>query len=251
MFISERRLRCGPILQEKIKKEKMRMKKISVAIDGPAGAGKSSVASNVAKQLGYVYIDTGAMYRSVAVYAIQNGIKLPEQTDRLIQSLKDISISFSTEKGVQRILLNGCDVTERIRESDASMGSSCVAAIPEVRKMLVARQKEMGADGGVIMDGRDIGTTVLPDAELKVYLTASVEERAERRYRENLERGIECDLERIKKDVMARDENDMNRAVSPLRRADDAILLDTSDMTFESVVSKLSDMVKEREKNVL
>ena len=117
--------------------------------------------------------------------------------------------------------------------------------------MLVARQKEMGADGGVIMDGRDIGTTVLPDAELKVYLTASVEERAERRYKENLERGIECDLETIKKDVMARDENDMNRAVSPLRRADDAIVLDTSDMTFESVVRKLSDMVKEREKNVL
>lgn len=227
------------------------MKKISVAIDGPAGAGKSSVASNVAKQLGYVYIDTGAMYRSVAVYAIKNGIKLPEQTDTLIQSLKDISISFSTENGVQRIFLNGSDVTERIRESDASMGSSCVAAIPEVRKMLVARQKEMGADGGVIMDGRDIGTTVLPDAELKVYLTASVEERAERRYKENLERGIECDLETIKKDVMARDENDMNRAVSPLRRADDAIVLDTSDMTFESVVRKLSDMVKEREKNVL
>ncbi|MGM9937380.1 MAG: (d)CMP kinase, partial [Candidatus Ornithomonoglobus sp.] len=148
---------------------------------------------------------------------------------------------------VQRMYLNGADVTLRIRENDASMGASAVAAIPEVRTRLVAMQQEMAKGGGVLMDGRDIATAVLPGAELKIYLTASVEERAMRRYKEYVEKGAECDYEAIKADVIKRDYDDMNRAVSPLRKAEDAVLLDTSDMSFEETVDKILDMVKETE----
>ena len=162
------------------------MKKISVAIDGPAGAGKSSVAKTAASVLGYVYIDTGAMYRSVAVYAIENGIDIAGERQRLIKCLGDIDISLRNDGGRQTVYLNDVDVTERIRTADASMGASAVAVIPEVREKLVSEQKAMARDGGVIMDGRDIGTSVLPGAELKIYLTASVAERAKRRYNENI-----------------------------------------------------------------
>ncbi len=227
------------------------MNKISVAIDGPAGAGKSSVAKAAAAALGYVYVDTGAMYRAVAVYALDSGIDPETERDRLVPELNGISVTFEASKDGQMVLLNGRDVTSRIREADASMGASAVAVIPEVRKKLVAEQKRMGESGGVIMDGRDIGTTVLPDAELKIYLTASVDERAMRRYRENKERGMECSYEEIKKDVIKRDENDMNRAVSPLRRAEDAVLVDTSELDFDESVGRIIGLIKEREEHVL
>lgn len=219
--------------------------KISVAVDGPAGAGKSSVAKKVAKDMGYVYIDTGAMYRSVAVWAIENGVDY--SSDMLINSLDKIHIDIKTSDDIQRIYLNDNDVTERIRQNDASMGASAVATIPEVRAFLVDAQREMAKKGGVIMDGRDIGTTVLPNAELKIYLTASVSERANRRYKEYLEKGIECDYESIKEDVIKRDHNDMTRKVSPLRQADDAVLVDTSSMNFDESVDMIKELIKRTE----
>ncbi len=219
-------------------------KKISVAIDGPAGAGKSSVAKKAAKDMGYVYIDTGAMYRAVAVWAIENNIDIKNDTETLIDSLNDIKIDVSYDENVQRMHLNGKDVTERIRENDASMGASAVATIPEVRVYLVDMQRKMGEKGGVIMDGRDIGTAVLPNAELKIYLTASVDERAMRRYKEYIEKGIECDYEELKADVIKRDENDINRKASPLRQAEDAILLDTTDKTFDEAVETVKELIK-------
>ncbi len=224
-------------------------KKISVAIDGPAGAGKSSVARAAAKELGYVYIDTGAMYRTVAVYAINKGIRMPENAVEVAGYLDDININIGYRDGVQCMSLNGEDVTERIRENDASMGASAVAAVGEVRKKLVAIQREMGKKGGVIMDGRDIATAVLPDAEVKIYLTASVDERAMRRCKEYIEKGIECDFETIKRDVEARDKNDMNRAVSPLRRAEDAVLLDTTELSFEQAVDEVLRIVTASERS--
>lgn len=215
-------------------------KKLCVAIDGPAGAGKSSVAKAAAKELGYVYIDTGAMYRTVAVYAIKNGIEF----DKIIPHLDEIKIDIKYSDGLQRMYLNGEDVTECIRENDASMGASAVAVIPEVRVRLVKMQQEMAQNGGVIMDGRDIGTSVLPNAEVKIYLTASVEKRAERRYKEYIEKGIECDLKDITEDVISRDRNDMTRAASPLRQADDAVLLDTSEKTFDEAVEAVKTLIK-------
>lgn len=221
-------------------------KKISVAVDGPAGAGKSSVAKKTASDMGYVYIDTGAMYRTVAVWAIENGVDTSD-SDAVVASLDKIKIDIRYEDNLQKMYLNGRDVTARIRENDASMGASAVAVIPEVRAHLVAMQRKMAECGGVIMDGRDIATAVLPNAELKIYLTASVEARAMRRYKEYIEKGIDCDFEEIKIDVIKRDENDMNRAASPLRRAEDAILLDTSDMTFEESVDKIKEMIRNTE----
>lgn len=221
------------------------MKRISVAIDGPAGAGKSSISRRVAEELGYVYIDTGAMYRAVAVYAIENGIE-PGSRD-IVPELDRIDIRIKYASGGMTVLLNGEDVSARIRENDASMGASAVAAIPEVRERLVAIQRSMSAEGGVIMDGRDIGTVVLPQAELKIFLTASVEERARRRYEEYIANGTECSFEELKRDVIKRDENDMNRAVSPLRRAADAVEVDTTGNTFEQSVEIIKNMVKELE----
>lgn len=215
-------------------------KKLCVAIDGPAGAGKSSVAKAAAKELGYVYIDTGAMYRTVAVYAIKNQIEF----DKIIPHLNEIKIDVKYIDGLQRMYLNGDDVTERIRENDASMGASAVAVIPEVRAGLVKMQQEMAQNGGVIMDGRDIGTSVLPNAEVKIYLTASVEKRAERRYKEYIEKGVECDLKAVTEDVISRDRNDMTRAASPLRQAEDAVLLDTSEKSFDEAVEAVKALIK-------
>lgn len=221
-----------------------RGKRISVAIDGPAGAGKSSVAKRVAREAGYVYIDTGAMYRTIGVYAIESGIDPAAEPDKISVRLDEIRININYENGIQHMYLNGRDVTERIREKDASMAASAVAAIPAVRARLVKMQQDMAATGGVIVDGRDICTTVLPNAELKIYLTASIEARAERRYKEYLEKGIECELSEIMRDVKERDYNDMNRAVSPLKKAEDAVLLDTSDMDLEQSVKVLLDMLR-------
>ena len=219
---------------------------ISVAIDGPAGAGKSSIAKAVAKKNGFIYIDTGAMYRAVAVYAIENNIEIRKEnfTDEVLDKI-DISIKYD-ESG-QRIYLCGKDVSERIRMADASVGASNVAVIPAVRLKLVALQRELAKKSSVIMDGRDIGTYVLPDAELKIFLTASVEERARRRYKEMTEKGIDADFDDVKRDIIYRDKNDSEREFAPLRKADDAILVDTSDMTFEEVISKIYTMISEVE----
>ena len=225
-------------------------KKICVAIDGPAGAGKSSVAKKVAKDLGYVYIDTGAMYRTVAVWAIENGIDIKNDTDALIGGLDNIRIDITYDNDMQRMFLNGKDVSERIRENDASMGASMVATIPEVRVHLVKMQQEMAKSGGVVMDGRDIGSDVLPNAELKIFLTASVDERARRRYKEYIEKGISCDYDSIRADVIKRDENDMNRKASPLRQVEDAILLDTTEMSFDESVSAIEKMIRDTEGKV-
>lgn len=227
----------------------VKSKKICVAIDGPAGAGKSTVAKTTAADMGYIYIDTGAMYRTVAVWAIENGVDMSDR-ERLIGELGNIKIDINYVDGLQRMSLNGKDVTERIRENDASMGASAVATIPEVRAYLVDMQREMAKKGGVIMDGRDIATAVLPTAELKIYLTASVDERARRRYEQYRENGTECDFEAIKQDVIKRDENDMTRAASPLKRADDAVLVDTTQMSFDETVSTIKDMIKSAEGEV-
>lgn len=216
---------------------------IKVAIDGPAGAGKSSIAKAVAKQLGFVYIDTGAMYRAVAVYAIENGIEISENT--LSEEILDkIEIDISYDENGQKIFLCGKDVSERIRMSDASVGASNVAVIPAVRIKLVELQRSLAEKSSVIMDGRDIGTYVLPNAEVKIFLTASVEERAKRRYLEMQEKGIEGDFEQVKKDIEYRDKNDSERKFAPLRQAEDAVLVDSSDMSIDEVTERITEIIK-------
>lgn len=216
---------------------------IKVAIDGPAGAGKSSIAKAVAKKLGFVYIDTGAMYRAVAVYAIENGIEIIEKsfTDEVLDRIK---IDISYDEGGQRIFLCGKDVSERIRLADASIGASNVATIPAVRLKLVELQRNLAKKSSVIMDGRDIGTYVLPDAQVKIFLTASVEERARRRLLELVQKGQEADFEQVKKDIEYRDKNDSERKFAPLRQAEDAVLVDTSDMTIDEVIDTITKIIE-------
>lgn len=221
------------------------MKRISIAIDGPAAAGKSTIAKLVAKNLNYTYIDTGAMYRCVAYYALKNRIAY-EDEKHVCELLKDIHIQMCPDG---TILLNKEDVTSLIRENEVSMGASIVSQYPLVRAFLVEKQREMAQGGGVILDGRDIGTVVLKDAELKIYQVASIECRALRRHKENKERGLESDLEAIKKDIASRDAQDMNREISPLKKAEDAIEIDTSDMTLEEVVGKVMELVSQKVKD--
>ena len=217
------------------------MNYISVAIDGPAGAGKSSVSKAVAKALGYVYIDTGAMYRAVALYAIRNGII--SDTQKIIDALDDIKIEIKYSDIGQLILLNGEDVTLDIRQEEVSKGASAVAVIGEVRKKLVKMQQEMARHDNVIMDGRDICSVVLPDAQVKIFLTASADARAQRRYKELLDKGVECNLETIKEDIIARDYNDSHRSESPLVKTDDAVLVDTSDCDFDESVRRIQEII--------
>ncbi|MCH5184630.1 MAG: (d)CMP kinase [Oscillospiraceae bacterium] len=222
------------------------MEYINVALDGPAGAGKSSIAKSLAEELGYIYIDTGAMYRSIAVYAIESGIDIKNQRNLLINSLDNINVDIKYKDGTQHIFLNGNDVSERIREADATKGSSDVAVIPEVRLKLVALQRSLAAGANVIMDGRDIATHVLPDAQVKIYLTASVEERAARRLRQMRERGTDGDIKSVEEDIRLRDKQDSEREFAPLRRAEDAVLLDTSDMNFEESVAAVKKIILEK-----
>lgn len=220
------------------------MKYISVAIDGPAGAGKSSVSKAAAKRLGYTYIDTGAMYRAVALFAISHGIDIKNEREKLISHLGEVEIGIKYAHDGQHIFLLGEDVTERIRREDVSVGASDVAVIGEVRKKLVELQRQMAQSANVIMDGRDICSYVLPEAQVKIFLTASVEARAKRRYDELCQKGVECNIEKLKADMAYRDKNDSERAVAPLRQAEDATLLDTTDMTFEEVVDKIEELIK-------
>ena len=220
------------------------MKKIVVAIDGPAGAGKSTIAKLVAEKLGYAYIDTGAMYRSVAWKFLQTGKAFDEA---LISDLaRTMIIEFKPEASVNRVFVDGTEVTDAIRSSQVTANVSRVAAIGEVREAMVAQQRRMGESGGVLMDGRDIGTVVFPNAQLKIFLTASVEERAMRRYKELVAKGQEVDLAQLKEDIASRDKQDSERAISPLRQAEDALLLDTSDMNIEQVTAKILELVEEK-----
>lgn len=215
-----------------------------VAIDGPAGAGKSSIAKAVSKKLGFVYIDTGAMYRAVGVYAIENGIEIKAEnfTDEVLDKIK---IDIAYVDGTQRIYLLGEDVSQRIREADVSIAASNVAVIPAVRLKLVELQRTLAEKTSVIMDGRDIGTYVLPDAEVKIFLTASSDVRAKRRLLEMQEKGMEADFETVKRDIEYRDKNDSEREFAPLRKAEDAILVDTSDMTIEQVIDRIIEIIEE------
>ena len=220
------------------------MKKIVVAIDGPAGAGKSTIAKLAAEKLGYAYIDTGAMYRSVAWKFLQTGKAFDEA---LISDLaRTMIIEFKPEASVNRVFVDGTEVTDAIRSSQVTANVSRVAAIGEVRQAMVAQQRRMGESGGVLMDGRDIGTVVFPNAQLKIFLTASVEERALRRYKELVAKGQQVDLAQLQEDIARRDKQDSERAISPLRQAEDALLLDTSDMNIAQVTARILQLVEER-----
>ncbi|HDK5679200.1 TPA: (d)CMP kinase, partial [Staphylococcus pseudintermedius] len=216
------------------------MKAINIALDGPAAAGKSTIAKRVAAQLGMIYVDTGAMYRAITYYYLNNKERFTDFTS-LISEI-DLRLGYDAEKG-QRVFLNDNDVTDFLRENDVTQNVSYVSSIKEVRQFLVQVQQKLAADKGIVMDGRDIGTTVLPDAEVKVYMIASVEERAERRYKDNQERGIESSIEQLKKDIAERDAYDMNREISPLKKAEDAIEIDTTGLSIEQVTDKILSLV--------
>ena len=218
---------------------------INVAIDGPAGAGKSSIAKAVAKDTGYIYVDTGALYRAVAHYTLEKGVSLDDSA-AVVALLDGLEIKLAYSEGVQKVISQGNDVSGKIRTPEVSMAASKVSAIPEVRAFLFDLQKKIAAENNIIMDGRDIGTVVLPDAQLKIFLTASAEERARRRFAE-LKDTEGVTFESILADIIKRDENDMNRAVSPLKQAEDAVLVDTTEMTIEEVIALLEKMIKETE----
>ncbi|MDW8681381.1 (d)CMP kinase [Streptococcus suis] len=221
------------------------MKSIQIAIDGPASSGKSTVAKIIAKDLGYTYLDTGAMYRSATYLALTNGVEVTDQ-NRIVDLLTKYPIRFGRdEDGQQLVFVGDEDVTLPIRDNQVTNNVSAVAALPLVREELVRLQQEIAQAGGIVMDGRDIGTVVLPQAELKIFLIASVEERALRRFKENTERGIETDLETLKEEIAARDYKDSNRAVFPLKAADDAITFDTTGVSIEGVVKFISEKAKE------
>ena len=216
---------------------------MKIAIDGPAGAGKSSIAKLVAKKLSFVYVDTGAMFRTVAYYFLSQG-KDPSDAEMVTEECEKISISIEYKDGAQHIFLDGTDVSTEIRQEEVGKNASVVAKNQAVRNRLLALQRQMAEKQDVIMDGRDIGTVVLPDAQVKIYLTASASVRAERRYKELVEKGETCNLKKIEEDIIARDEQDMNREIAPLKQAEDAVLVDSSYMTIEEVVDKIIEIVE-------
>lgn len=221
------------------------MKNFSIAIDGPAGAGKSTVAREIAKRLNFIYIDTGAMYRAFGLYYLKNNISLDNEED-VNKYVSLVTIEMENQDGENKLFLNQEDVTKEIRTEEASRGASKVSVYPKVREKMVELQQEMASKNNVVMDGRDIGTVVLPQATLKIYLTASVLVRAERRYKEQMEKGMEVNLEDIKKDIEERDYRDMNRETSPLKQASDAILVDTSSMNKDEVISEILKLCQDR-----
>ena len=217
----------------------------SIAIDGPAGAGKSTIAKKAAKELGFIYIDTGAMYRAMAVYFMDEKVDT-DSIEAMEKACGNVDVSIEYSQGAQQVILNGVNVTGRLRTEEVGRMASKTSPCTAVRKKLVELQRKLAASTDVIMDGRDIGTCVLPQATLKIYLTASVEARADRRYRELIEKGEKADLSIISKDIKERDYNDMHRANSPLRQAEDAVYLDTSDMNIEQVTDKIIELFNER-----
>lgn len=216
---------------------------INIAIDGPAGAGKSSVAKAVAAKLGFIYVDTGALYRSIGVNALRHGIRT-DDAESVISLLPETKVELRYIDGAQRVFLNGEDVSEAIRMPEASMAASNVSAIPAVRTFLLDLQRDMAKNNNVIMDGRDIGTVILPDAQYKFFLTASAQVRADRRFKELKEKGIDVDYNALLEEIIQRDYNDSHRETAPLRQADDAILIDSSNMTLEESINAIADRVK-------
>lgn len=220
-------------------------KRLNIAIDGPAGAGKSTIAKMVSKKLNCIYVDTGAMYRAVALFFIKNGIASDDEK-RIAKEIENIQVDIQFEAGDQKVLLNGKDVTEEIRAERVGNWASEISKYTLVREYLVKMQREVATKQDVVMDGRDIGTVVLPHANVKIYLTASSKVRAMRRYNELTQKGVFCDIHDIEQGIMERDAQDMNREISPLRQAKDAILIDSSNMTIDEVVEKIVSLARER-----
>ncbi|MBF1249103.1 (d)CMP kinase [Lachnospiraceae bacterium oral taxon 096] len=220
-------------------------KRLNIAIDGPAGAGKSTIAKMVSKKLNCIYVDTGAMYRAVALFFIKNGIASDDEK-RIAKEIENIQVDIQFEAGDQKVLLNGKDVTEEIRAERVGNWASEISKYTLVREYLVKMQREVATKQDVVMDGRDIGTVVLPQANVKIYLTASSKVRAMRRYNELTQKGVFCDIHDIEQGIMERDAQDMNREISPLRQAKDAILIDSSNMTIDEVVEKIVSLARER-----
>ena len=214
-----------------------------IAIDGPAGAGKSTIAKIVAKELGFIYVDTGAMYRAMALFMIKSGVKADE-TDKISSTCKNADITIGHENGLQVVYLNGENVNSLIRTEEVGKMASVSSANGDVRKKLVELQQKLADTTNVVMDGRDIGTVVLPGADLKIYLTASSRVRAKRRFDELTAKGEKCNLDTIEKDIIDRDYRDMHREISPLKQADDAILVDTSEMTIDQVADKIISLYR-------
>ena len=213
---------------------------ISIAIDGPSGSGKSTISKEVAKKLNFLHIDTGALYRAIAYYISENKI----QIDKISEILNKIKIDLKFQDGQQLVFLNGKDVSGKIRTPEISALTSQISKIEEVRAFLLKTQRNLSKENDVIMDGRDIGTTVLPNANVKIFLTASSETRAKRRHLQLLQSGVDCEYSEILKNVIERDKQDMNRKISPLKKADDAILLDTSNLTFSESIDKIIEIIK-------
>lgn len=218
-------------------------KKLRIAIDGPASAGKSTVAKILASDLNYIYCDTGAMYRVLTLQALRHDVDVEDES-KLVALLKDTDITFEPDGNQQKVFLNGENVTTDIRQPDVTNAVSAVSAHKGVREELVRRQQVIAEAGGIVMDGRDIGTAVLPDAEVKIFLVASAKERAERRYKENISKGIETPLEVLQKEIEDRDYKDSHREVSPLVQADDAVLLDTTSLSIDEVVGRMKGIIQ-------
>ena len=217
---------------------------MNIAIDGPAGAGKSTIAKRLAKKLGFIYVDTGAMYRAMAYYFLQHNIDAKDE-NAIAAACPDVDVTITYENGEQQVLLNGENVNSVIRNEEVGNMASSTSVYPVVRKKLVELQRQLAKSADVIMDGRDIGTCVLPDAQVKIYLTASSATRAKRRYDELTEKGVSCDLAEIEKDIIDRDYRDMHRETSPLRQAEDAVLVDSSEMNIDEVVDAIYQVYSE------
>lgn len=216
---------------------------LNCALDGPSGAGKSTIAKAVAKEMGFVYVDTGALYRSIGYFAVQNGA-VTTSADEIVPLLEKINVELRYVDGSQKVYLNGEDVSDKIRTPEISMAASNVSAIPAVRAFLLDLQRDIAAKNNIIMDGRDIGTVILPNADVKIFMTATAEERARRRYNELREKGQDVDYESILNDINRRDYNDSHRETAPLKKADDAIELDTTNMSIDEVVQKISEIIE-------
>ena len=218
---------------------------VNIAIDGPAGAGKSTIAKTAAKELGYIYVDTGALYRTVGLNALRLG-KDTKSADEVVPTLEGLDVSLRFVNGEQRVFLGEEDVSAAIRQNEVSMAASNVSAIPKVREFLFSLQRNIASENNCIMDGRDIGTVVLPNAQIKIYLTASAEARADRRFKELTEKGQVVEYDTILKEIKERDFQDMNREIAPLKQADDAVLVDTTELTLQESIEYMIKVIKER-----
>lgn len=216
----------------------------NIAIDGPAGAGKSTIAKKLAKEVGYVYVDTGAMYRAMAYYFLTNNISSDDEA-AIAKACDNVNVSIAYKNNEQQVLLNGENISDKIRNEEVGNMASATSVYPVVRTKLVELQRQLAQKENVIMDGRDIGTVVLPNANVKIYLTASSKVRAQRRFDELTEKGISCKFDEIEKDIIDRDYRDMHRETSPLKQADDAVLLDSSDMDIDAVIEKMKEIIRE------